>query len=313
MKVLITGAGGFVGQRVVAKATSLNYAVCATSRLHQKFPSGISTIGVGSIDESTNWRCALIGCEAVIHLAARAHILNDSIEDSLAEFRRVNVSATLNLARQAAISGVRRFIFVSSIGVNGAETFGQPFSADDLPSPHSDYSVSKFEAEQGLMILSSQTGMEVVIVRPPLVYGPNAPGNFGSLMRWISSGVPLPLGSIYNKRSFVGLDNLADFLCTCLQHPAASGQIFLVSDGEDVSTSELLRRTAHAMGKKAFLIPVPVSALELCSALIGKRELSQRLCGSLHIDITKTRSLLGWNPSKTLNEGLKITVEGTKL
>lgn len=313
MNILITGAGGFIGQKLVEKAISLNYSVCATTRLPQKFPSGVFNIGIGSIDENTSWNSALMGCDAVIHLAARAHLLYDSHKDSLAEFRRVNVGGTINLARQAARAGVSRFIFVSSIGVNGSETFGKPYSSDDIASPHSAYAVSKFEAEQGLITLSSQTGMEVVIVRPPLVYGKNAPGNFGSLVRWVESGIPLPFGSIYNKRSFVGLENLTDFLFTCLRHPAAAGQIFLVSDGDDVSTTELLRLTAQAMGKQAFLLPVPVAMLQLCATLLGKRDVVQRLCGSLQIDITKTRCLLGWTPPNTLSEGLKKAFDGVIL
>jgi nucleoside-diphosphate-sugar epimerase len=313
MRVLITGASGFIGKKVVEQALALGYSVCATSRLGQKISSHFYSVGVGAIDENTNWNNVLVDCEVVLHLAARAHIVNDFAENSLAEYRRVNVRATLNLANQAVRVGVRRFVFVSSIGVNGSETFGKPFSAEDRASPNSDYAISKFEAEQALMNLSAKTGLEVVIVRPPLVYGPNAPGNFGTLMRWLAIGLPLPLGSVCNKRSFIGLDNLTDFLILCLQHPAANGQTFLVSDGEDVSTTELLRLTACAMGKKVILFPIPIFILELCANLLGKHDLARRLLGSLQIDITKTRNLLGWSPRVSLNEGLKDTVKNFNL
>lgn len=313
MKILITGAGGFVGQRVVEKAVSLDYTISAVTRLPQYLSAAIPSIGVGSIDENTNWCDVLTSCEGVIHLAARAHILNDSIENPLVEYRKVNVDGTVNLARQSARAGVRRFVFVSSIGVNGAETFDRPYSADDVVAPHSPYAISKYEAEQSLLAISAETGMEVVIVRSPLIYGPNAPGNFGLLMRWVARGAPLPFGTIHNKRSFVGLDNLTDLLFNCLMHPAAAGQTFLVSDGEDVSTTQLLRRTAQAMGKQAVLLPVPAGLLRWGAALLGKRDMAQRLCGSLQVDIDKTCRVLGWVPPLTLDQGLKKAVEGSKL
>lgn len=309
MKILVTGASGFIGKNVVQKAISLGFVVNTASRSPQKCTADVTSFVVDSVDEYTNWNNALKNCEAVIHLAARVHITRELVENSLFEFRKVNVIGTINLARQAASVGVRRFIFVSSIGVNGSETFEQPYSPDDIASPHSAYSISKYEAELALMNLSSQTGMEVVIVRPPLVYGPKAPGNFGLLLRFVSSGIPLPFGSINNKRSFVSLDNLTDFLFICLQHPHASGQIFLVSDGEDVSTSEFLRRTAQAMGSNQLLFPIPVFILKFLANLMGKRDMSQRLFGSLQVDITKSRCVLGWAPTNSLDEGLKKAVK----
>jgi nucleoside-diphosphate-sugar epimerase len=209
---------------------------------------------------------------------------------------------------------VRRFVFVSSIKVNGEATLrGESFSADDVPAPLDPYGISKLEAEQGLRELEAETNMEVVIVRPSLVYGPGVKANFSSMMRWVARGVPLPLGAVQNCRSMVALDNLVDLLITCLTHPAAAGQTFLASDGEDVSTTELLRRTAQAMGKTAFLLPVPAYLLESGAVLLGKRAVAQRLCGSLQVDIEKTRRLLGWNPPLTLDQGLKKAVEGMKL
>ena len=216
------------------------------------------------------------------------------------------MQGTLNLARQAAAAGVRRFVFVSSIKVNGEVTqLGRPFTADDAPAPLDAYGVSKMEAEEGLRAIASQTGMEVVIVRPALVYGPGVKANFAAMMRWLRRGVPLPLGAIHNQRSLVALDNLVDLIVTCLTHPAAANQTFLVSDGEDVSTTELLRRMGQALSRPARLIPVPVSWLKLAAAMVVKPDVAQRLCASLQVDIEKTRRLLGWTPPLSLDEGLR--------
>ena len=262
---------------------------------------------------STDWHAALIGVHSVVHCAARVHVMKDDATDPLQAYREVNVNGTLNLARQAAQAGVGRFVVISSIKVNGEATQpGQFFTADDVPSPLDPYGVSKLEAEQGLREIEAQTGMEVVIVRPPLVYGPGVKANFASMMRWVARGMPLPLGAIHNARSMVALDNLVDLLVICIKFPAAAGHTFLVSDGEDVSTTELLRRTANAMGKKALLLPVPASVLELGATLLGKRDVAQRLCGSLQVDMTRTRRLLGWNPPLTLDQGLKKAVKGMK-
>jgi len=235
-------------------------------------------------------------------------VTKEEAADPLAEFRSVNVDGTLVLARQAAEAGVRRFIFISSIGVNGGETTAHPFTVDDSVSPHTPYAVSKHEAEVGLRALAEDTAMEIVIIRPPLVYGPNAPGNFYSLMKFLASRVPLPLGSVKaNRRSFVYLDNLIDLIVTCLDHPKAANQTFLVSDGEDLSTTDLLRRMGQALGKPARLIPVPQQLLTLAAKVLGKPGIAQRLCGSLQVDIAKTRELLGWNPPVSVDEGLRRT------
>jgi len=240
--------------------------------------------------------------------------MEDTAANPLDEFRRVNVQGTLNLARQAAAAGVRRFVFVSSIKVNGEMTqLGRPFTADDAPAPLDAYGVSKMEAEQGLREIALQTGMEMVIIRPPLVYGPGVKANFAAMMRWLRYGVPLPLGVIHNQRSLVSLENLVDLLVTCITHPAAANQTFLVSDGEDVSTTELLRRMGQAMGKPARLLPVPGSWLKLAAGLVGKGDVAQRLCGSLQVDISKTRELLGWVPPVSLDEGLRRAAAGHEL
>lgn len=306
MRVLITGASGFVGRAVCLEASSRGLRVQPAARTLCDLLSIGTSVAVGAIDESTDWTNALEGCDTVVHLAARAHVMHVDRSDPMAEFRKVNVAGTLNLARQAALAGVKRFVFVSSIGVNGAETFGVPFSAQDIGAPHSLYAVSKCEAEVGLKASAEKTGMEFVIIRPPLVYGPNAPGNFGFLMHWLSRGLPLPLGSVTtNRRSLVGLDNLVDLILTCVDHPKAANQTFLVSDGEDLSTADLLRRIGKALNRPARLIPVPVSMLNIALSLLGKRAIAQRLLGSLQVDISKTCELLDWKPPVSVDEGLR--------
>jgi UDP-glucose 4-epimerase len=308
--VLITGANGFVGHAVTLKLRQHQSVRAALRQRDFPLPHDVDAVE-GSLSTNWDWSKALADVSAIIHCAARVHIMSESAKDPLTEFRLVNVEGTLNLARQAAQAGVRRFVFLSSIKVNGEATeAGCAFTADDVPAPSDPYGVSKLEAELGLRELSAHTGMEVVIVRPPLIYGPGVKANFASMMHWVARGVPLPLGSIYNARSMVAIDNLVDLLITCLREPAAAHQTFLVSDGQDVSTTELLRRTAKAMGKTALLLPVPVSWLEFGAALFSKQALAQRLCGSLQVDIEKNRRLLGWWPPLTLDQGLKKAVEG---
>nr|WP_212635807.1 SDR family oxidoreductase [Ralstonia insidiosa] len=312
---MVTGATGFVGGALVRKLARDGFATrVAIRRDAISLPVGVQTVHVRDLSAETDWRDALSGVDLIVHTAARVHVMVETVGDPLAEFRRTNVDGTLHLARLAAEAGVRRFVFVSSIKVNGESSpIGRPFTADDVPAPLDPYGVSKMEAENRLRELAEQTGMEVVIVRPPLVYGPGVKANFASMMRWLRRGVPLPLGAIHNARSLVALDNLVDFLVTCLSHPAAAGQVFLVSDGEDVSTTELLRRTARAMGRSARLLPIPSACLEGAAVLLGKRSAGQRLCGSLQVDIEKTRRLLGWCPPLTLDQGLKRAVEGSEL
>lgn len=271
---------------------------------------GVEVVRVGDLIPESDWKDALNGVDSVIHLAARVHVMRDEASDPLAEFLRVNVEGTLNLARQAAFAGVRRFIFVSSVKVNGESTvLGKPFFADDSPEPQDPYGISKLEAEKGLRKLASSTGMEVVIIRPPLVYGPGVKANFASMMSWLQRGIPLPLGAIHNKRSFVALDNLVDFIVTCLAHPAAANQTFLVSDGEDLSTTALLQRMGRALGKPARLMPVPAGLMVVAANLLGKGDVPQRLFGSLQVDSSKARHLLGWKPVVTVNEELQKTAD----
>lgn len=303
-RILVTGANGFVGGAVVRRLLATGSLVAGAMRRPSDAKWAVQSPELAAAD----WRMLLAGKDAVVHAAARAHVLNESAADPLAEFRRVNVEGTLNLARQAAEAGVGRFVFVSSIGVNGVRS-QRPFRETDVPRPSESYAVSKLEAELALVEIAARTGMEVVIVRPPLVYGPNAPGNFRRLLKLTASGLPLPLGAIHNKRSFVALDNLVDLIVTCTDHPAAANQTFLVSDGEDLSTTELLKRLAAALGKRAHLLPVPAWLLTAGAALVGKPEIAQRLCGNLQVDISKTHELLGWSPPVSVDEGLRRTAE----
>ena len=306
LRVLITGASGFVGQAACKQVVRQGAHVRGALRKHHELSDSVEQVVVGDVTGATDWGRALSGVDVVVHLAARVHVMRDTEVDPLTAFRAVNVDGTLNLARQTAEAGVTRFVFISSIGVNGAQTvLNKPFSETDKPNPHNAYALSKWEAEQGLLRVADETGMEVVIIRPPLVYGCGAPGNFGSLMRAVQRGWPLPLGAVHNQRSLVALDNLVDFILTCITHPQAANQTFLVSDGQDLSTTELVRGMAQAAGVPARLLPVSVWALQVGASLLGKRDAVQRLCGNLQVDISKARSLLGWVPPVSVQEGLR--------
>ena len=310
MRILVTGANGFVGKPLCRSLLAGGHGVRgALRRSRASLPEGIETVVVGEIGRVTDWGAALQGVEAGVHLAARGHVMRDEAADPLAEFRRVNVEGTLNLARQAAEAGVRRFVFLSSIKVNGETTReGAPFRADDPPAPEDPYAVSKREAEDGLLALARETGMAVVIVRPPLVYGPGVKGNFASLVHWVRKGIPLPFGALENRRSLVALDNLVSFIALCAdpaKSPQAANEVFLISDGEDVSTPELLRRVARAHGAQARLIPVPPAWMRLGARLLGKSAVADRLLGTLAIDSSKARERLGWRPVVTMDEQLQ--------
>ena len=308
MNLLITGIDGWIASALANRCRELGHTVRGSTR--QRDSNGI--VGVGEINGDTDWSRAVAETEVVVHLAARVHMMSDYATDPLAAFREVNTIGTLNLATQAATAGVKRFVFLSSIKVNGESTPpDHPYFADDPAIPADPYGISKHEAEQVLRSVTEKTGMEVVIIRPPLVYGPGVKANFESMMRWLDRGLPLPLGAIQqNRRSLIALDNLVDLIITCLTHPAAANQTFLVSDGEDLSTVALLKRMGQAPGKPARLFYVPTALLRLGAILFNKRGVYQRLCDSLQMDIGKTRQLLDWQPPITVDEGLRRAAKG---
>lgn len=310
MNILLTGATGFVGSRLADLLLHrTSHQLTSAVRRQGTVVCGQEVV-VDSLNADTDWSKAVLNQKVVIHAAARAHVMSDQSSDPIEEYRKVNVEGTLNLARQSVEAGVQRFVYISSIKVNGEQTApGKPFTERDAPAPSDPYGVSKMEAEEGLIELARNTELEVVIVRPPLVYGPGARGNFASMLNLVTRQLPLPLGSVNNKRSLVALDNLVDLIITCVEHPAAANQVFLVSDGHDVSTTELLRAVARAMGKSSRLLPIPASVLVIGAAVLGKKAVAQRLLGSLQVDISKARDLLDWEPPLSLEEGLFKAVE----
>ena len=311
--ILVTGATGFVGRALASELVANGSQVKALVRKVSTYlPVEIEQVVVdlGGIEGEGSMKATFSGVDVVVHAAARVHIMQDRSANPLAEFRKFNRDVALALAALAADEGVKRFVFLSSIGVNGNNSV-MPFSEKDTPNPQEPYAISKYEAEQGLLVLAKKTGMQVVIIRPPLVYGPNAPGNFGTLVNWLRRAVPLPLGAINNKRSFVALDNLVSFIALCADRtrsPKAANQVFLISDGEDVSTTQLLRKVADALGKKRWQLPVPVGLMSFAARLIGKGDVANRLFGSLPVDSSKARDLLGWQPVITMDEQLNKTV-----
>lgn len=311
MTVLLTGASGFVGRAILKTEQHRGLKIRPVYRSMDSANGQSEAVLVSGLDGAADWSAALQGVDVVIHAAARAHIMREESLDPLAEYRRVNVEGTLNLARQAAAAGVRRFVFISSIKVNGESTApGCPFTADDIPAPQDAYGLSKAEAETQLKLLAQETGMEVTIIRPPLIYGPGVKGNLASLISWVRRGLPLPLRAVtHNRRSLVGLDNLVDLILVCAEHPKAANQTFLISDGEDLSTTELLRMIAKALGRSARLLWVPTGAISLIAGLLGKKVISQRLLGSLQVDIRKTCAFLDWKPPVSIDEGLRRAVQ----
>jgi nucleoside-diphosphate-sugar epimerase len=315
MRVAVSGANGFVGRALIPQLVLSGHQVLSYVRLSKKFAKTTGVIPLVAPDLSLHgdWRLSSgQGVDVFVHCAARVHVMSDTSADPLAEFRRVNVDGTVSLARQAAAAGVTRFIYLSSIKVNGESTQpGRPCTAEDVARPQDAYGISKHEAERELRKIAEQTGMELVIIRPPLVYGQGVKANFASMMQIIQRGVPLPLASVTsNRRSLVALGNLVDLIVTCITHPAAANQTFLVSDDEDVSTAELLRRMGQALNRPAKLFYVPSLLLQFGAALLNKAEIYHRLCGSLQVDITKTKELLGWKPPLSVDQGLRQVIKG---
>ena len=308
-KILVTGPDGFVGYCLCERLLRDGFHVRGAQFAPAPLPQGCESVVVGDLAEATNWAEALAGVDRVVHLAARVHIMDDDASDPLEAFRHVNVEGTRKLAEAAVRAGVKRFVFISSIKVLGEATTGRPFFADDTASPEDPYGNSKLEAEQLLTQLSQESAMEVTIVRPPLVYGPGVRANFLKLLTAVNKGIPLPFKLIKNQRSLIFVDNLVDFLVCCLSHEKAGNEAFLVSDGQDLSTAELVRAIAKAAGRRSMLLPVPPSVMKLAGSLLGKRPEVERLCGSLAVDISKNRDLLGWTPPVSVEDGLKETVQ----
>ncbi|PHS70952.1 MAG: UDP-glucose 4-epimerase [Methylophaga sp.] len=308
MRILITGASGFIGQALIKEAHKAGHVI--TQSIHTELSShlDIGNVVVADFSEVVSLEETLHDIDVVVHIAARVHIMNDKEDDPLSAFLKVNTLATLQLAGQASRSNVKRFIFLSSIGVNGGSN-NRSFLETDAINPRDAYSYSKYEAEKGLLQICRQSDMELVIVRPPLVYGPRVKANFLSMINWVISGIPLPLGSIKNSRSLIALENLTSFLMHCVEHPRAANQTFLISDGEDVSTTELLKKVANAFEKKIFLLPIPVSLMKFSAKLMGKSDMANRLFSSLQVDSSKARELLGWQPVITMDEQLKKIAE----
>jgi nucleoside-diphosphate-sugar epimerase len=314
-RVLVTGANGFVGQTLCAALENAGFELRAAVRNRaSSLPptSGDDTVIVGYIGQETNWAAALEGVDAVVHLAGRVHVLREIFRDPQAEFHNVNVLGTERLAQTAAEVGVRRLVYISSVGVNGRATFGSAFTEDHEPSPHNLYAISKWEAEQTLRRISARTGLEVVILRPPLIYGPGVKANFLRLMKLVDRGLPLPFGAIDNRRSLLYVGNLADAIVRCIHAPQAAGETFLVSDGEDVSTPELIRRMGRALGSTPRLIPFPPAAIRLAGRLSGRSAMVEPLLDSLVADAANIRRKLDWRPPYTMDHGLRETAKWLK-
>ncbi|HFG1878522.1 TPA: NAD-dependent epimerase/dehydratase family protein [Vibrio cholerae] len=312
MAILLTGSTGFVGANL-AKMLSLktDFIVKSVGRRAVKKDDELS-FEVGEINASTDYTLTLSNTSIVIHCAARAHVMNNTMVDSLALFREVNTDGTLNLAQQAADAGVKRFVFVSSIGVNGTSTSDKPFTSHDKVQPHNAYAQSKYEAELGLKKIAEETGLEVVIVRPTLVYGPNAPGNFGMLTKLVRKLPVLPFGLANNRRDFIAVQNLADLLVTCATHPDAAGHTFLASDGEMVSIKEFTNAMAKGLGKRVVQLPIPVGLMRLVGKVTGKSAMIEQLFGNLEVDSSNIQQVLGWTPPFTMEQAMATLKDSDK-
>jgi nucleoside-diphosphate-sugar epimerase len=308
-RILITGASGFLGSALACRLSIEGRPLRVALRHPQPhWPAEVEVVPVSGLEPDADWSMAVEGIETIVHCAARVHIMREEELTPLDEFRKINVYGTINLARQAIEAGVKRFVLISSIGVNGAETTDRAFSADDVVSPQTPYAISKWEVEQELMKLAKTSGLEVVIIRPPLIYGQGAPGNFAQLLRAVKLRLPLPFGRLQNLRSFVALDNVVDLINRCIDHPRAANQIFLVSDGEDLSTAEFIQRIAKALGKPILLFPISEKWLNKLAGLFGKQQQLRKITGSLQINIEKTMTMLSWKPVISIDDALNSAV-----
>ena len=307
MNVFVTGVTGFLGKRLIRKISKdTNLSVTGSTHNKYIFPTS-SPFKYGNLDGDFDWSHLLKNQEVVIHTAGRAHVMGKETITSFNEYQKVNFHGTLNLASQAAMSGVKRFIFISSVKVNGEKTnIDKPFTELDKPNPIDGYSFSKWEAEKCLEKISKKSGMEFVIIRPALIYGPEVKGNFKNIIDLIKKGIPLPLGKINNKRSFIAIDNLIDLIVVCIRHPRASNQVFLAADGHDLSTSELIRKLTSLADRRLFLIPIPIILLKIIALFFRKKSMVDRLTQSLQVDISKSETLLNWKPPVSINEGLRL-------
>lgn len=314
VNILLTGATGFIGHKLVdylLQYTKANLRLAVRTTSDYTPTSRISVVHISSLSDKIDWQESLKDCDIVIHAAARVHVMHEMERDPLTAFREINVTGTLNLACQAAKAGARRFIFLSSIKVNGESSrSNQPFREKDIEAPTAPYAISKYEAEKSLLLLAQETGMEVVIIRPVLVYGVGVKGNFQYMLRWLKKGLPLPLALIRNKRSYLSVENLVDFVLTCIGHPNAANQIFLLSDDHDLSVPELLQKLSLVLNKKLLLLPVPIWLLKYLANMVGKQEVVLRLCESLQVDISKAKEMLDWHPKTHIDDALRRAVEG---
>jgi len=307
MKILVTGATGFIGNSLCETLLKHGHEIVAVTRSQANTDRNITYLHK-ALTRDTDWADAFKGVDVIIHLAGRAHVMKDASVDPYQAYADINIHATKHLAEQAALSGVKRLIFLSSVKVNGEQTNGSAFNESAMPQPQDDYGKTKYEAEKVLSHVAKKSGMEVVIIRPPLVYGEGVKANFKSLLKLAQLNIPLPFGAIHNKRSLIYIENLIDFIVLCIDHPNAANQTFLVSDDEDVSTSQLIKHIKDASGKHHLLLPIPQGWLSFMMTLIGKSSLSDRLLGNLQVDITKAKTLLNWRPPFSVKEGITKTV-----